>query len=119
MLRLRRMSSQLAAPGEASQRSSGVPRLTSSGRTRGRRPTLMAHLVRDLQYALRGLVRSPLFTSVALLSLALGIGANTAIFTLVNEVLLRQLPVKDPDQLGLFQAPRHPYRTQPGGHTPS
>src|SRR3954471_6529853 len=56
-------------------------------------------IFRDLRYAARGLARSPLFTSVALLSIALGIGANTAIFTLVDQVLLRQLPVKDPRQL--------------------
>ena len=53
----------------------------------------------DLRLALRGLRRSPLFTTVAILSLALGIGANTAIFTLIDQILLRKLPVKSPDQL--------------------
>jgi predicted permease len=53
----------------------------------------------DLRLALRGLRRSPLFASVAILSLALGIGANTAIFTLIDQVLLRELPVKNPDEL--------------------
>jgi hypothetical protein len=46
-----------------------------------------------------GLLRSPLFASVAILSLALGIGANTAIFTLIDQILLRKLPVKNPDEL--------------------
>src|SRR5262249_42332812 len=53
----------------------------------------------DLRLALRGLRRSPLFASVAILSLALGIGANTAIFTLIDQILLRKLPIKDPDRL--------------------
>ena len=53
----------------------------------------------DLDLALRGLVRSPLFAIVAILSLALGIGANTAIFTLIDQILLRQLPITRPDQL--------------------
>ena len=58
----------------------------------------------DLRLALRGLRRSPLFAIVAILSLALGIGANTAIFTLIDQVLLRKLPVKAPDELVmLFQ----------------
>src|SRR5215813_1743988 len=64
------------------------------------------HLGRDLRYAWRGLARSPLFTLVALASIALGIGANTAIFTLVDEVLLRPLPVRDPEQLVLFSGAR-------------
>jgi len=59
----------------------------------------MNTVLADLRYALRGLRRSPLFTVVAVLSLALGIGANTAIFTLLDQVLLRKLPVKDPDRL--------------------
>jgi predicted permease len=53
----------------------------------------------DLRLAVRGLFRSPLFATVAILSLALGIGANTAIFTLVDQLLLRKLPVKAPDEL--------------------
>jgi predicted permease len=53
----------------------------------------------DLRLALRGLRRSPLFAAVAILSLALGIGANTAIFTLIDQILLRKLPVKAPDEL--------------------
>ena len=53
----------------------------------------------DVRYALRGLRRNPLFAAVAILSLALGIGANTAIFTLIDQILLRRLPVRDPAQL--------------------
>jgi predicted permease len=74
------------------------------------------HVLRDLRYAFRGLARSPLFTSVALLSIALGIGANTAIFTLVDEVLLRRLPVKNPDQLVLFNGARNHYGSNSGGN---
>src|SRR5262249_48653279 len=73
-------------------------------------------LSRDLKYAWRGLLRSPLFTAVAILSLALGIGANTAIFTLVDEVLLRSLPIKDPEQLVLFTGPRNHYGNNSGGN---
>ena len=62
----------------------------------------MPHLFKDLRYACRGLLRAPLFTLVAVVSIALGIGANTAIFTLVDQVLLRQLPVKQPEQLVLL-----------------
>ena len=62
----------------------------------------MADFLRDLRYALRGLLRAPLFTGVAVVSIALGIGANTAIFTLVDQVLLRQLPVREPGQLVLL-----------------
>jgi putative ABC transport system permease protein len=62
----------------------------------------------DLRLAARGLRRSPLFASVAILSLALGIGANTAIFTLIDQILLRELPVKSPHELVmLFQRGSH------------
>jgi predicted permease len=62
----------------------------------------------DLRLALRGLRRSPLFSAVAILSLALGIGANTAIFTLIDQILLRKLPVASPEQLVmLFQRGSH------------
>jgi len=53
----------------------------------------------DVRLALRGLARAPLFAAVAILSLALGIGANTAIFSLIDQLLLRRLPVRAPDEL--------------------
>ncbi len=63
----------------------------------------------DIRLALRGLLRSPLFSIVAILSLGLGIGANTAIFTLIDQVLLRKLPVTNPEQLVmLYQEGPHP-----------
>src|SRR5438093_4416023 len=62
----------------------------------------------DLRLAVRGLRRSPLFATVAILSLALGIGANTAIFTLIDQILLRKLPVKAPERLVmLYQRGSH------------
>jgi hypothetical protein len=59
----------------------------------------MSSSLSDLRLAIRGLRRSPLFAAVAILSLALGIGANTAIFTLIDQILLRKLPVAAPEQL--------------------
>ncbi len=56
----------------------------------------------DLRYSVRMLIKSPVFTVVAVISLALGIGANTAIFSLIDVVVLRSLPVDDPGQLVLF-----------------
>src|SRR5438552_9208906 len=76
----------------------------------------MPHLLRDVRYAFRGLARDPLFTLVAVVSIALGIGANTAIFTLVDEVLLRSLPVKNPEQLVLFNGARNHVGNNSGGN---
>src|SRR5439155_23650253 len=58
--------------------------------------------MRDLRYAVRALMTRPAFSVIAILTLALGIGANTAIFTVVDAVLLRPLPFRDPDQLMLL-----------------
>ncbi len=59
----------------------------------------MTSLAGDVRYSLRAIRRNPLFACVAILSLALGIGANTAIFSLFYTVMLRQLPAPRPEEL--------------------
>src|SRR6266700_4135306 len=63
----------------------------------------MHGLVQDVRYALRQLRNSPAFAFVAVITLALGIGANTAIFTLLDQAILRNLPVKEPGRLTVFR----------------
>lgn len=65
-------------------------------------------LVRDVRHALRGLVRSPVFAGVAIVSLALGIGANTAIFSLIDALVLRPLAVPAPEELVVIGTVKRP-----------
>ncbi|OLC80780.1 MAG: hypothetical protein AUH72_11035 [Acidobacteria bacterium 13_1_40CM_4_65_8] len=65
----------------------------------------MTHLAQDVRYAARTLLKTPAFTLVVILTVALGIGANTAIFSLTDQLLLRLLPVRDPQQLVILDGP--------------
>src|SRR5947209_10462761 len=76
----------------------------------------METVLQELRYAVRTLRKAPLFTSVAIFSLALGIGANTAIFTLVNQIILQMLPVKHPEELVLLTARGRHYGSNNGGN---
>ena len=67
-----------------------------------RKEGIMSHLSQDIRYAARSMRRAPLFSMVVVLTLGLAIGATTAVFTIVNAVLLRSLPYRDPGRLMLF-----------------
>jgi predicted permease len=72
------------------------------------------HLIQDISFAFRTFAKAPLFVAVAVLSLAFGIGANTAIFSLTDQILMRMLPVKQPEQLAMLSAVGRHYGSNQG-----
>src|SRR5215469_6441714 len=76
----------------------------------------LEHLRQDLRYGIRSLRKTPALTTVVVLSLALGIGANTAIFSLIDSVILRMLPIQKPEELFLVLTQR-PHREPDGGYS--
>jgi predicted permease len=91
------------AASDAAHRTFGAMAITAEQCRDARRVGFLQDFGKDLAYASRLLAKSPGFTAVAVMSLALGIGANTAIFTLINDVLLEELPVNDPQELVRLQ----------------
>jgi predicted permease len=74
----------------------------------------MGSFMQDLRYGFQVLVKNPGFALIAVLTIAIGVGANTALFSVVDAVLLKKLPVKDPDRLVLFNAAWDPEKFSPG-----
>jgi len=98
-------------PGEQAKRRAlvqfgGVAQVQEECRER-RGVMALENLARDIRYGARLLRKSPLFTGIAVFSLAIGIGANTAVFSLVDTVLLRMLPVRNPEELVLARWGTH------------
>src|ERR1700760_2597783 len=77
-------------------------RLIRPGLPKPGQRAMMEFLLKDVRYGYRTLLNNPGFAAIAVLSLALGIGANTAIFSFIDTVLLRSLPVREPDKLVSF-----------------
>ncbi|HEU5467533.1 MAG TPA: ABC transporter permease, partial [Gemmatimonadales bacterium] len=106
--RTRQLIEQGLSPTEARRRA-GVAFGARASHQEAARDQLRApwadHLLRDLRFAVRTLFRTPFVTTVAILSLSLGIGASSAIFSLFDEVLLRPLPVREPGRLVNLSAP--------------
>ncbi len=75
----------------------------------------MSSLLQDLRYGLQMLLTHRAFTAIAVLTIAIGVGANTALFSVVDAVLLKKLPVNNPDQLVLLKASWDPQKFGPGG----
>src|SRR6266481_2248671 len=76
----------------------------------------MGGVVQGLRHTLRQLAKSPVFTAISILTIALGIGANTAIFSVMNAVLLHFLPVPNPQQLVYFHLKNQPLSTSQTGY---
>src|SRR5215203_7027280 len=79
----------------------------------------MKSMFTDIRYGIRSLLKRPGFTAVIVLTIALGVGANTALFSVVDAVLLRKLPVKDPNRLVLLKASWDREKFSPGSFTGS
>jgi predicted permease len=76
----------------------------------------MKSIFTDIRFGMRGLLKNPAFTAVAVLTLALGVGANTALFSVVDAMLLKKLPVKEPERLVLFKASWDGKKFGPGSY---